>query len=330
MGLSISIFRGNFMRSLWKILAGCALITYGLCVIYTLFINAEARFWTQALKKKTQWVEKMDAEPGGKVIFAGGSTAFFAFQSKRIYEERKIKSVNMGMTVAMGTPFLCAIAYDAARKDDILVLLLEPNLLTKGHLEPTALSVQTALLSGDVRHAFGWPVWEVNKDWGLMIGSMRPGAQHVTTALLKAVFRRPEYRYPQSNVDESGYLWMPGRDESWAPFGGMREMTLSDKGRDLLKFLKARSEEKGVILYYAIPWVLCKPEFLDMNRSVHRKLMEEVSKYILVIDDEFSGCLTDESLFYDQVHLSKKGAVMRTDMLLDALITNRFVTLSTD
>lgn len=304
------------MRSRWKILTLCALGIYVLCIYYTLFINAEVSFWSQALKKKNAWVERMDAEPGRKIIFTGGSTTLFAFQSERLFQEQGIQSVNMGMTVGMGIPFLCSIAFESAQPGDTLILLLEPYLLCEGRLEPTALSVQVALRCGDLGSAFGRPVWNISNDWGLIIGSMRPGAYHSVTALLKVVFKRPSYRYPEGNVDASGYLFMDDADPELKAFGKMDELVLSDSGKEILCFFRERCNKKGVKLCYSLPVVFCESKHLDHNQNVHRKFLANVSKIIPVLEDGAVGCIDDPSFFYDRVHLSPKGATRRTDVII--------------
>lgn len=314
------------MKSLWKILTLFALLAYGLCMIYSMFINAEVRFWTQAAKKKSCWSESMSTS--NKVIFAGGSTTLFAFQSQRLYEETGVQTVNMGMTVGMGIPYLCALAFNSAKQGDILILALEPSLLKTGSLKPTALSVQTALRTGQLRTAFGASLWDTPTDWGLVLGSMRPGAYHVVTALLKAVFKRPAYRYPENNVDASGCLSMNGTDPETIPFGKMDDLTLPERGRELLQFLADEGHKRGVTVYYALPWLLCEESHLENNRKVHRKLMQDIAEILPVLEDEFSGCSADPSLFFDQVHLTPTGAKLRSDQVIQAIQQKNFVTRS--
>lgn len=308
------------MRSLWKILALCALGIYAICTVYSLFFNAEVRFWSQALEKKNQWVQKMDKEPGEKVIFAGGSMTLFAFQSEELFETKGIQSVNMGMTVGTGTPFLLSVAYEAAQPGDTLILLLEPSLLCSGEMEPTSLSVLTALRNGDLGNAFGHPVWDMPEDWGLIIGSMRPGAYHSVTALLKVMFGRPPYRYPAGNVDASGYLFMSGVSPELQVFKKLNQPVLSEVGKEVLHFFRKRCDEKGVPLYYSLPWILCETESIGHNRDIYKRLEQDIAEIVPVLTDEYSGCREDPSLFYDQVHLSPKGASQRTFLLAQKLV----------
>ncbi|RME93056.1 MAG: hypothetical protein D6766_08900, partial [Verrucomicrobia bacterium] len=160
------------------------------CAAYTRWLNPEVRLYRHAFDVKQAWARRLDARSGHKTIVFGGSSTSFAVDPQRILERHGVPVANLGLHAGMGARFLTAAAAALARPGDLLLMAMEPGLLT----DPEPGSDLAAQMGFALDH-FDWVhasnVTGERIHWVEDLVSLRPGAYHFFTLLAKLALGRP-------------------------------------------------------------------------------------------------------------------------------------------
>jgi hypothetical protein len=292
-----------------------ALVAWSVCVVYTLYINPEIRFFKQAANLKRAWGAKVARSYGPKVVFFGGSSCTFAVDPERLLEQHKLPAANLGLGAGMGLRVLTRFALDEVVRGDTLIMAMEPTILMD-RMDDTMLGVQ-------ISYVLGHPEWLARGDpivnsagvpWVSSSLMLRPGGRHTFTLLGKLLSRKPLYRYHLSDFNAAGWQQTAVRNELTAWSGGSLPITAD--ARHYLIQLRAWCDARGVRLAYALPWTYTDEQKAAELRRNNINFLKELATLVPVLRDPRLGVDTAKDDFADTVwHLNGEAARRRTDEL---------------
>ena len=221
----------------------------------------------------------------------------------------------MGVAAGIGGRVLVEYALAHSEAGDVLVLALEPGLLTGDtpH-EPLGLQFLAATNQWDATSFSG-----VTERLSAHL-SLRPNLYHLATLTGKVLIGRPLHRYHASEVTEAG--WQQVSAPPPMAFTAPPAPVLSADGKALLEEVVATCAKRGIGLYYAFPWQSCPAEDLVKSMDAYRRFAEQVGEVVRVLPDETYGLQTNRDLFSDtELHPTASGAQLRTKRLGEMLQT---------
>ncbi len=310
------------MRFLLSILV-CVVVAYGLALALGIAANPEIQFWSHVDKVRDREIaETRRAQPDQPLIlFTGGSSCAFSIDPKIIEETCGMPAFNLGLPVGAGAGYLLHQALEKARSGDLLVVCLEPDLLTSTRVGfgGSAFSFGMACIDGQPGSASG------GRSLGIPVGLRdyltfaRPGARYVATWLAKRVTGRG-YRYTTADMRYHGRLETPLSAAHYSLVEAKSDVVVTPEAREhLLRFRKS-AEAKGVRLVYSVPWMLTEPGAEKHNQKANLKILASINEIIPAMDDGYQGVAVDPGYFADSgLHLTAEGSALRSRGLADAL-----------
>ncbi|MCH7226424.1 hypothetical protein [Haloferula sp. A504] len=298
-------------------------LAYGVGAWLTIRANPEVKFWTEVIRLREERIEKLRAErPGTPIIlFTGGSSCAFSIDPAIIEEKTGIPAVNMGLPVACGGHYLVHQAMRETKRGDILVVCLEPDLLTaSGQLEtaPTATGYLLAAASGHLSEAAGGATFDLQPGLSDHLSFLRPGASYSVVLAGKTMVGKG-YRYGRKNIGFGGYLEFPA-SEGLLPAGRSRSRELTAEAREFLRTVEEVGSRRGVKTLYSMPWILTQPDGVEVSRSNKKALLESVAEVMPVLHEPELGVHGEPQLFADSPqHLNRKGATLKSSAVACAL-----------
>ena len=247
--------------------------------------------------------------PSNRVLVVGGSGCMTSIDPVRMRDVHGMNVLNLGLGAGAGAKFLGRYALDWARPGDLLILSIEPGLLT-GPVEWKSLGVQLAAANGT------WHLWDEpgRWEWPSRLLGLRPGGHHLFTLLGKALLRQPWYRYGIDEIRPGGWHEVAARREVASP--GPGPVALSPEAWAWLAGLKAECDRRGVKLAYAIPWFYGSEEDRPVMVEAHRRFLDDVGRFVPVMPDPSMGVNTRRADYADStVHPTGEAARRRTDDL---------------
>lgn len=284
---------GFLSRLPWKSLGlmATAVFTFILCALYVLKANPEIRFLKSAWEVKSQSLATT-ASRSGRILWAGGSSVLVGVKPDLIEAETHRKVLNLGMAAGMGPEVLIQLAMDQAREGDILLLSLEPELLT--------LPSMGSMLGSQVAWSTGHPEWlgSLSPDeWLVSVSHLRPGAYHFFTMTTKVLLGRPLYRYSADEIETGG--WQRIRAQEDFPGVPVWYYRLLPEARALLSETAHRCRDAGVAVYYMPLPHFCPPDREKIHREGMAMFLMDVDGILPVIDPVEGYISTDPSHFAD-------------------------------
>ncbi len=312
-------------RSAWRrlaVLAAVLLFAWGGGAVYTLHLNVEMQLTRFMLERKLSWIRNRLPADGRVLVFGGSSSSFSISPAHAL--ERGVPLGNLGMGAGIGAKALTRLALAEARRGDVLVMALEPELLS-GDGTITLIGAQSAIVLGRPGLASGSEDPDPNADagWSPWFWALRPGGHHAVTMLGKVLQRRPLYRYAAADFFEDGQQQTEVRGELGG-FRGEPLPRLSEWGRQWIRRTRGWCEANGVELVYALPWTYTDPAHADEVRRRHGAFVAQVAEELEVLPDSRMGVVTERDWYCDtQFHMTLEGSRIRTGALVDALQARR-------
>lgn len=325
MASSISPSEPRSPRLLLRLL-GTAFLTWVAAAIYTLYWNPEIAFHRGSLRVKQSGLELRAryAIAVKTLVFSGGSSGLFSVDVSRLSRQHGIGALNFAMGAGLGPGVLLQAAAAETRPGDTLVLAFEPFLLTEP-IDATAMGIQFSL-------AAGRPEWIINPlfavpavSWPSALLALRPGGYHCVTLLGKLVTRRPLYRYQLGEMDPDGLA----RTDVRVPLTGPPEYeeTLPPPATNLLASVAEWGRTNQLKLIYSLPWGYCPTNEVARVQRRNARLLGQITAHLPVLKDPALGVHTEAEDFSDSVwHLTRQGAIKRTDNLAELLKRGEFWT----
>jgi hypothetical protein len=308
------------MRFAFSILVAAA-AAYALGFFLAVPANPEVKFWRDVVERRDREIAQVRKnQPGTPIIFfTGGSSTAFSIDPAIIEQTCGLPSFNLGLPVAARAEYLIHQAMERTRSGDLLILCLEPDLLSVAGASPSPskFSFAMAAVSGSVGEAAGGHSFDAYPSLRDYLNLSRPGAGHLSTYIARLALDKP-YRYTHADMRYRGRI--ETAIHGAIPAGIRTASQLSPYGRQLLTRARQAADERGVRLLYAMPWHFTGPAALPDSRRHQHQLNQEISTIIPVIDDGFTGVAGNPSWFSDTgQHLTSEGSRERSTHLAAAL-----------
>jgi hypothetical protein len=298
------------------------LAAYALGFWLTVPANPEVKFWSHVdAVRNAEIAAARAAQPTRPLIlFTGGSSCAFSIDPKIIEEKCGMPAFNLGLPVAAGGGYLLHQALEKAHKGDILVISLEPDLLTyPDDFKGGQFNFAMASVSGHPSAASGGSSFQRALGLRDYLNLSRPGPGYLTTWLAKAATGRG-YRYTPEDIRYHGRLETSISIPDIPPVQAKTVTSITPQARRFLITFQNAATAKGVRLVYSMPWMLTAESAANQTRDANRKILDSINTIIPAIDDGFQGIHIDPACFADsRQHLAAKGSAIRTHGLANAL-----------
>lgn len=290
---------------------------YGLSFYLAVPANPEVKFWNDVVERRDREIAQVRKnQPGTPIIFfTGGSSTAFSIDPAIIEQTCGLPSFNLGLPVAAKAEYLIHQALDQTRSGDLLLICLEPDLLSVAGASPSPskFSFAMAAVGGSVGEAAGGDSFNAYLSLRDYLNLSRPGAGHISTYIARLVLEKP-YRYSSADMRYRGRIETSFHGAN--PSGIRTASHLSPYGRKLLTRARRAADARGVRLLYAMPWHYTSPSAMKDSQHNQRQLNQEIHTIMPVIDDGFTGVASNPSWFSDTgQHLTAEGSRERTSAL---------------
>lgn len=291
-------------------LLAAAFVTWGLCVLYSVYLNPEVRFYTGLAEIQDRWAARMESEHTNKVVVFGGSSCLFSVDGEQLLHEFGLPTVNRGLAAGMGFKVTTLHALHDLKRGDTAIIAFEPALFTRP-FEPSALSVQFS-------YARSHPEWATSDvlalppmDAGTSLLALRPGSYHLVTLLGKLAMNKPMYRYDARDAHASGWLVTDLRASLKGPPGHGDQ--LATELQEFLPAFRDWGATHGVRIAYSLPWSYCPAPEKTLFQQRNAQFLSQVAEFIPVLKDEHLGAITNADYFADTIwHLTETASRQRT------------------
>jgi hypothetical protein len=298
-----------------------AVLAWCIGVLYTSFVDPEMKFWTAAARQKLDWVEKMREKHGYVIGVVGGSTTTFGIDAEYIEREFSLPVANLGLHVGMG-PACIGFGLNALNEGDVLVLSLEPAMLTANDIGVTPLGSKLSSLLGKPAMN-SWLDGRTIPSAIQGLGRLQPGGYHAVTMLGKIALGQPLYRYSIDNLRPGGLQITSERKDLSAASdhaAASEEALLSPAGADFLKRSKIAAEREGLEVFFLLPWSYCPPQQAENRRKVNDRLLGQISEIMPVLKESQLGAHEKIEDFSDSgQHLTADAARTRSLFFKESL-----------
>lgn len=310
MVLFTSIFRPEWHRVSFLL----AVVGFGIMtsVFYHGNVSPEVAFWRTAVDSKFQYLGTLDPDVP-KVVFVGGSSCAFSINAKLLKDKFDVQALNCGLIAGAGRDLQLDLGISTLNAGDVLVLAFETHDWGYNNVSfETPLGSQlwfTAVKPHTKTSALG----EIGRRPHYHRRDLRIGGKHAVTMGLKAVLRRPLYRYSSEGIEPGGYLTTSYRDGTFGPSSAVIQTNLSAQMRDFLVKTRYELAQREIEVFVSFPWFFMTSDVALEQRAVWQQLAEEISKFVPVLYDSNFGVSTEVEDFADTAwHLSRNGAMKRT------------------
>lgn len=306
-------------------IAASVICAYALAFALTVPLNPEVRFWAEVVERRDREIAAVRAEsPRTPIIFfTGGSSTAFSIDPAIIEEELGMPAFNLGLPVAAGARYILHQAMRHTKPGDILVVCLEPDLLTNPNQESSPSKIGFALeaINGNIHEAAGGDTFQRNTSLPDRLNLSRPGAPYLCT-LAGRVLTGHGYRYKLDDIGYRGIIRTKIHDTSMQAASKSTTIVLHPEGRELLELFAISAHHYGVRLAYSMPWRFTETHALTHNRDNNGKILADIANIMPAIDDGFTGAIDGIEHFSDSpLHLSEHGTLTRSNALASALHT---------
>jgi len=320
-----AIDEGRCRRWPWFVTAGGALLMWILASLVSLKWDPEAGFWREVIERRIAGAEGLRERVGDQrmIFVGGGSSCSFSIHADVLTEETGLPAVNLGGSAGMGYRYLIDLATSRARKGDIVILHLEPEILwaAENSLPPLAMKVDLSRgLTGAGRGAFGGEFYK--RPVLDRLAALRPGAKFLGTLAAKVVRGGPLYRYRLEDLQENGVLGMVTTEANAdrEGFQSMKGWLEDEKVKEDLERVAEFGQKQGLKIYYTLPWEVFRPEILEAQRLEHFKALEVMAAFLPIIKDVAMGATAKNEWFLDTgYHMRREPGRARTRVLGQAL-----------
>ena len=289
---------------------------YALSVALTITVNPETTFWAEAVVRRETAVAEIRAKSPNQPItfFAGGSSCAFSVHPKIIEETTGQPAINLGLPAAAGARYILHQALRLAESGDLIVVCLEPDLLTSPDQESSPSKTGFALeaVRGNLTAAAGGSTFGETPGISDYLTLPRPGANYLITLAARGLTGKG-YRYKPEDIGYHGILRTDSRDPDLRGVGDSNVTSLHPEGRVLFETFAAAAKRKGVRLAYSMPWYFTDTASLVHNRINKQKVLADIASIMPVIEDGYSGAMDGIENFADSgLHLSDSGTAARS------------------
>jgi hypothetical protein len=310
------------MRFLIK-LSICLLFAYAISLYLSVWSNPEIKFWKHVDYQRDQDIALARKNNPRKptVFFTGGSSCAFSIDPKIIDEICHTSSFNLGLPVSAGPRFLLHQALEKANEGDTIVVVLEPDALTyESEFHPTNLTLGLVMASKrSLSDTVGGTSFDNTISLKEILNYSRPGPGFVANRLGKLLIGKG-YRYMPEDIRYRGRIETQLSVNLQPVTDPKNVYGLCTSGRELLLQFKLAAHQKGIKLFYSMPWVYTEKNVAQENRNANKKILNSINSIITTLDDGYLGVDDKACHFSDSsLHLTMEGSEIRSKALAVAL-----------
>lgn len=268
-----------------------------LSVLYTASFNPELKFLKYAWNTKNNIIQASVLDDSmhshkGRVLFSGGSSVLVGIDPEEISRVIGRPVLNLGMAAGMGPKVLSSLALEQVREGDLLVISLEPDLLT--------LPQKSLMLGSQIAWITGHPSWMAPQSpdrWIVSLSHLRPGAYHALTLLGKLITGKPLYRYSKDEISPNGWQEIKADSSNlgWPVFS----YKLTAEGGNILKNTFESCQQIGAQCLYIPSFHYCPQERMNDHKAGMKNFLENIAQIMPVLSPSDFNCSNDEALFAD-------------------------------
>jgi len=285
--------------------------------------NPEVEFWLAIEGKRDAELESLRVSRPEYpcIIFSGGSSCAFSIQPSIVESVVGLPTFNYGSVAGAGAKYIIHQSLERCRKGDILVLALEPHFLVQANRgKPTQLGVALAVANGNSQLAVGGETFGASLSPIQGFTFLRPGPRYTATWIGKGLRGDMSYRYSVKDYRPAGWLETNFRGGFLNPSGKLPPQQLSNEGRQLLNSARTSADERGVRVYYSLPWLLTNESIAKKNRDSNSYLLGSIAEIMPVLKDPTMGAQTNHLYYSDtEYHLNSIGSELRSKIVAEAI-----------
>ena len=296
----------------------CAGLALVVGAFYLWRINPQNQVRLRQIHLKNTALARTAGAP--RLLVCGDSSVAFGMDPQVLRETTGLSTVNLGYDAGCGALALLAVGARDARAGDVLVVSINPGLLSE-QVEPVREGRLLAMLYGDPSIALGGspPLVPDNLLQRLLtrLSVCSPTQRRMVNDAGRVALRMPGYRYEVCEIDADGYfatkVTLPHNPAVAFP-------DFNARWQPVLAAYTRRLQTRGVRVFYALPWAECWPLALPPLRAGTDTYLQKVAEVMPVLHEADLGLKTDPALFSDTAaHLSVEGARQRSRALGEAL-----------
>ncbi|MEO7098012.1 MAG: hypothetical protein ABI162_01530 [Luteolibacter sp.] len=302
------------MRLFFKLLI-CVILAYALAAYIAISANPEIKFWRSVDQLRNREIAAVRlTQPRTPIIFfTGGSSCAFSIDPIIIESTCGMPAFNLGLPVSAGPKYLLHQALEKTRKGDILVVTLEPDLLTyPDDFQPSQFGFAMAASANQPSAAVGGDSFGKSLAIREYLNLARPGPSYIATWIGKTMTGK-SYRYQKIDIRYHGRIETQVSDPSLPRLAAKKVTALLPAARELLEMFQTAASARGVKVFYSMPWMLTAEAAALENKAANSKILESINTILPTIDDGYQGVATDPAFFSDTPqHLTATGSTLRS------------------
>ncbi|MEK7950819.1 hypothetical protein [Luteolibacter soli] len=292
-----------------------AAAAYLLGFVFIAPANPEIQVWRKVEQRRDGEIASARAQAPNQpvILFTGGSSTAFSVDPALIEQSCGIRAFNLAFPAAAGPRYLLDQALERSRSGDILVIGLEADFLAFESDYPASMfSFGLAVLDGKPSATVGGESLGEQLTVPQILTLARPGPRYLMTLLYRGLSGKG-YRYTLQDYRYHGRMETSVEIPDMVPHNLDADLHLSRSGERLLRTFRDAASQRGIRLFYAMPWRWTSPEHAEISRRANAALLRDIDPIISVVDDGTLGVSTERSHFSDShQHLTATGSRVRT------------------
>ena len=297
----------------------CALLGLLVGAVYLLRVNPQDQTRLQQIHIKNAALARTAGQP--RLLVCGDSTVAFGLDPTVLREVTGLPTVNLGYDAGCGVLALLGVGGRAARSGDTIIVQLTAELMVTP-VEPVREGRLLAMLYHDPAIALGGSPGLFPDGLAqaalTRLSLFSPTERRMVNDLGRKLLRMPGFRYENCAIDENGYftgrVFLPVVPYLAFPTGDLKALPT-------LHEFTMQMQARGVRVFYALPWIYCRPEQIDKLRTEAGAFLRTINEQVPVLREAGYGLQTDPGLYADTgAHPDVEGARRRSRSAGEALV----------
>lgn len=258
-----------------------------------------------------------------KIVLVGGSNLAFGIDEKLLSEKTGYPVVNLGLHAGFGGLFNSEIAKANIQEGDIILLGYEYGWHGPGYYDSLGVDLIMSGIDSKIEMYRYIPL----KKWPEVIVYLPEFCKK------KAQYTAAEGTYSRSSFDEKSHMILQREfvftyyEERVETFGRLtlNNVSIAEDSKEYLQEFKEYVTEKGASIYFIAPPLYNKAN--NTEDSVFNELVELTKREVGIeyISNPLDYIYSEEYIFDTIYHCNSKGAVKRTEQLIEDMKENAII-----
>lgn len=293
------------------------------CVFCWIVLCPEDTFHTSYQSVIQDKYENLMNEESPKIILVGGSNLAFGIDEKLLREKTGYPVVNMGLHAGFGGLFNSEIAKANIQEGDIVLLGYEYGWHGSGYFDSLGVDLIMSGIDSKIEMYRHIPL----KKWPELIGYLPEFCKK------KAQYTTAEGTYSRSSFDEDSHMILQREfiftyyEERVETYGRLtlENVNIAEDSKEYLQEFKEYVTDKGASIYFIAPPLYDKAN--NTEDEAFDELVELAERVVGIeyISNPLDYIYSDEYIFDTIYHCSSKGAIKRTEQLIEDMKENAII-----